>query len=146
VNPAGPGARSKRDGCCKALGIMTSAFRHLTQGQAPGAGEPHKLAPRGTVGSIPTPATIPHYAAKDAARSVKPMPMCWPGSLPGWGTNSSGQKITAVCHVANVKAGVRLSLSAPIRSVSKSGDCGGLKNRRGWIETSAEHHGPVVTE
>ena len=48
-------------------------------------------------------------------------------------------------HVANVKTPDRYRPVAPVRPVSKSGDCLGLKNRRGRIETGAGHHfGPLV--
>ena len=48
-------------------------------------------------------------------------------------------------HVANVKTPDRYRPVAPVRPVSKSGDCPGLKNRRGRIETGAGHHfGPLV--
>jgi hypothetical protein len=68
---------------CRHASEMRSAAL-LTQGQAPSAGEPHKLALKSTVGLIPTPATnLGHYVAKDAPQSVKLMPDGWPGAVPG---------------------------------------------------------------
>jgi hypothetical protein len=52
----------------------------------------------------------------------------------------SGRSSKAEPFVANEQTSDRYRPVAPIRPVSKSGDCLGLKNRRGWIETSAGHH------
>lgn len=99
-----PGARSKRDGRREALGIETSAFRHfcrprrnrryaseykprtLSRVTVWRPGRSHKPASRVRFsGPLPT---LPRYAAKDAARPVKPKPMRWRGSLPRRGTNT----------------------------------------------------------
>lgn len=56
-----------------------------------------------------------------------------------------GQKITEVGECATLSAGVRLPVSAPIRPVSKSGDCRALKARRGRFESDAGHqYGPLA--
>jgi hypothetical protein len=47
-------------------------------------------------------------------------------------------------RVANAQTPDRYRLAAPIRPVSKSGDCPALKAQRGWFETNAGHHGPLA--
>jgi hypothetical protein len=57
------------------MAIDTSALRQflLPQGQAPGADQAHTLMTKGTVGSIPTPATVSgqagHWRAQGAVNA-----------------------------------------------------------------------------
>jgi hypothetical protein len=52
-----PSTFSANYGSTSCKRMKWKATHHLTREQAPGAGKPHKLTPKGKVGSIPTPAT-----------------------------------------------------------------------------------------
>lgn len=85
------------------------------QGQAPGAGEVHTLAPKGTVGSIPipcyqlsiTPSQVTERLCKSCAYAH--------ARFESWVVDhlQRGQKITEVGECATLAAAVRLRVSAP---------------------------------